>query len=171
MQKYTKFKDIPEFTSSGNYRVNVGWNYIETWLSCHESLDLDPDFQRAHVWTEDKQIAYIEFGLRGGKSGRDIYFNQKGWMGKFEGPLVLVDGKQRLEAVRRFIHNEIPAFGTFFKDFEDKFPQMRFDFVFHVNDLKTRKEVLQWYIDLNSGGVVHTTEEIEKVKLLLKEEE
>lgn len=31
----------------------------------------------------------------------------------------------------------------------------------NVNDLKTEKEVLQWYVDMNAGGTPHTKEEIE----------
>jgi len=36
---------------------------------------------------------------------------------------------------------------------------------------KTRAEVLTWYLQINAGGVVHSDEEIERVKELLKEEE
>lgn len=32
------------------------------------------------------------------------------------------------------------------------------------NDLKTEKEVLQWYIDMNAGGTQHTSDEIQRVK-------
>lgn len=38
-----------------------------------------------------------------------------------------------------------------------------------VNDLKTEKEVLQWYVDMNSGGTPHTNEEIERVKKMIQE--
>lgn len=37
----------------------------------------------------------------------------------------------------------------------------------NVNDLKTRDEVLQWYIDINAGGTPHTKEEIERVRAML----
>ena len=88
----------------------------------------------------------------------------------FKGPFEIVDGKQRLETVLRFLRNEIPVFGNnYLKDF-DILP-VDVDFVFNINDLKTRKEVLQWYLDLNSGGVIHTKEELDKVKELLKKEE
>ena len=35
------------------------------------------------------------------------------------------------------------------------------------NNLKTKKEVLQWYIDMNTGGTLHTAEEIKRVKKLI----
>ena len=134
-------------------------------------LELDPDFQRGHVWSEEQQKRYVEFVLRGGRSAKEIYFNCKGWQREYEGPVVLVDGKQRLEAVRKFLRNELVIFdGKYYKDFEDRLDTIRHSFKFYINDLETRKEVLQWYIDINDGGVVHTTEEIDKVKKLLEKE-
>ena len=51
-------------------------------------------------------------------------------------------------------------------EFEDEFDHLM-TMRFFVNDLKTRKEVLQWYVDLNAGGTVHTEAEIDKVRKLL----
>lgn len=95
--KYTRFQDIPQFTRDGNYEVDVSWEYLESHLENLASysscpLVLDPDFQRAHVWTEAKQIAYIEFVLRGGKSSRILYWNCSTWMRDFTSPIELVDG-------------------------------------------------------------------------------
>lgn len=132
---------------------------------------MDPDFQRGHVWTEVQQIRYVEFVLRGGESSREIHFNHPGWMNSYEGAMVLVDGKQRLESVRKFMRNELPIFdGHTLSDFDEKPSILRADFIIHVNDLPTRAEVLQWYLDLNDGGVVHSSEEIQKVRKLLEEE-
>jgi len=36
--------------------------------------------------------------------------------------------------------------------------------------LEKAGEVLQWYLDFNSGGVVHTEEELKKVRELLESE-
>lgn len=178
VKKITKFSDIPQFTRDGNYAVDVSLDYLEDHLSHFsktmdddpERFQLDPDFQRGHVWTRDKQIAYVTYLLRGGTSSRSIYFNCPGWMNSFRGPMVLVDGKQRIEACRAFLRDELPVFGSVFSEFEDPRCLTRVNLRFHVNDLKTRAEVLQWYLDLNSGGVVHTTEELEKVKALLAAE-
>jgi hypothetical protein len=172
--KYTRFQDIPQFTRSASYQVNVSWGYLEehlNHLNDNGLLDLDPDFQRAHVWTEDKQRAYVEFVLRGGHSSKVIQFNCSSWMKNFNTPIELVDGKQRLESVRKFMRNELAIFGGCrYCDFKDKLRISTADFIFCVNDLETRAEVLQWYLDLNTGGVVHTSEEIEKVKKLLEVE-
>ncbi len=39
----------------------------------------------------------------------------------------------------------------------------------NVNDLKTEKEVLQWYVDMNAGGTPHTDKEIERVKRMIEQ--
>lgn len=171
-----KFADIKSF-SIANYRVNVSWGYLDKWLGEQVQdgaigVDLDPDFQRGHVWTEDKQIAYVEYRLREGMSARDLYWNHKSWGREYdrEHKLVLVDGKQRLEAVRLFMNNKIPAFGALLDEYTDKLRVVTVDFIMCVNDLKTRAEVLQWYLDLNSGGVIHTNDELDKVRELLSQE-
>lgn len=168
-----KFADIKPFTTMGSYTVDIPFRYlkerIEQWIA-EDGLQLCPDFQRGHVWTQEQQIRYVEFLLREGHSSRTIYFNHPGWMKSWEGDFVVVDGLQRLTACTAFLGNEIPAFGTICKDFEDKLP-MNVTIQFNINDLKTRAEVLQWYIDLNSGGVAHTDEEIKRVRLLLSQEQ
>lgn len=168
-----RFRDIPKFTPDGEYATDAEWGYlIEKWLpdQLAEGLNLDPDFQRGHVWTEQQQTRYIEFALRGGKTGKSIYFNHPQWMGGFEGEMVIVDGKQRLEAVRRFMKNEIKAFGYYFNEYTDNLRLTSARLRIHVNTLQTRAEVLQWYIDLNAGGVVHSDEEIQRVRELLAKE-
>ena len=175
MTLYKRFRDIPQFVTWGGYAADVPWDHIERTIENFGSglnLEMDPDFQRAHVWSQSQQVAYVEFILRGGQSSRAILWNAPGWPRHVPGAsLVLVDGKQRLEAVRRFMNNEIPAFGSRFSDFTDRLPMTGPSFRFHVNSLKTRREVLQWYLDLNTGGTVHTSEEIAKVRDMLGKEE
>lgn len=167
-----KFKDIPRFTRAGSYQVNMPLKYFVKWIKQEQEesgLELNPDFQRGHIWNEKQQIAYIEFLLRHGKSGRVIYFNCPNWsMGGRDSEFVCVDGLQRTTAIMRFINNEIPAFGVLYKDFEDDMPS-DIDVLVNINELKTREEVLRWYIEMNEGGTPHTKAEIQRVKNMLKE--
>lgn len=166
-----KFRDIPQFTKGANYHVDVSWDYMfESWLPemIDHGLDIDPDFQRGHVWTEDQQIRYCEFILRGGQSSKEIYMNDPHWNQTFkDGYGVLVDGKQRIEAARRFIQNEIKVFGYFNNEYADRLDMLKARFLVNINDLSTKAEVYQWYLDLNDGGVVHTKEELDNVRRLM----
>jgi len=172
-----KCEDIKQFTSCGSYCVNVTMEQLVHTIKEEEEklgLILNSEVQRGHVWDEEQQIAFIEYFLRGGKSGLDLYFNNPDW-GKNYGDyheFVCVDGLQRITAVRRFMNNEIPAFGIYRKDFEDDWMfthDFRHMFNIHVNDLKTKEEVLTWYIEMNTGGTPHTKEEIAKVQKILNE--
>lgn len=171
-----KFKDIAPFHSYGNYRIDVPLLHlpqqIEQWGK-ELGLLMEPDFQRGHVWREEQQIAYIEFLLRQGRSGKDFLFNHTKWetyKSRDDGEFVCVDGLQRATAITRFVNNEIRAFGHLLSEFEDQLLMNRITVKFHVNQLSSRKEVLEWYLQLNSGGVVHSEEELERVRLLLEVE-
>lgn len=174
MEKITKFKDIPQLTRTGNYQVNMPLRYIPDAIKKWQedewyNLQLNPNFQRGYVWTEEQQIKYIEYLLRGGKAANVIYFNQPSWQGAAGtdyNDFVCVDGLQRLTAVLRFMNNEIKVFGNYYKEFEDKLP-FDVELIFNINNLKTEKEVLQWYIDMNTGGTPHTDKEIERVRQML----
>lgn len=170
-----RFRDIKPYTRSSHYQIDVSWEGLEDQLQGWDryyGLDLSPDFQRAHVWTRVQQSRYVEHILKQGKSGRDLYFNCPNWQGggKCDGPMVLVDGKQRLEAVQRFLANKLRAFGAKLSEYDGPTDWIRHTFKFHVNDLATRAEVLQWYLDMNAGGTPHKKSEIEKVREMLRVE-
>jgi hypothetical protein len=167
------FNEVVSSFPHANYCVDVAWDYLEETLKHYEqyNLDLEPDFQRNHVWTEEQQVAFVEYSIRGGMSGRDIFFNDPSWENYKNNPeLVLVDGLQRLTAVRKFMRNELKIFGKYTReDFQYLNIQCRFKF--HINNLQTRKEVLRWYLDFNSGGTIHTEKELDKVRKLLRNEQ
>ncbi len=167
-----KYRDIPQISPYGKYQVNVSWHYLEKQIADAKrdyNLNLDPDFQREHVWTEEQQIRFCEWILRGGKTGRHLLFNCKNWNRGTPYDYELVDGKQRINAVLRYLHNEIPVFGNnFCKDFTDNMRLTGPDFIWCINDLATREEVLQCYLDFNGAGTPHTQAELNRVRALLK---
>jgi hypothetical protein len=134
-------------------------------------VDLDPDFQRAHVWTEEQQRLYIEYVLRGGETGQTLYWNCPQWsdLRRLEGALVLVDGKQRLEAVRRFARGDLEVFGQRLEN--PRILGVSYTFRMRVCALQTRAEVLNWYLAINGGGTPHSPDELQRVRALLEDEE
>lgn len=168
--KYKSFKEIPKFTRPGSYATDCPILRLDKWVREMEEdmgLNLCPDFQRGHVWTKAQQERYIEFLLRDGRTGRDIYFNCPSWHTQIsEGAyneFVCVDGLQRITAIRRFTADEIKAFGSFFSEYEDNKRNALNTVRLHVNDLKTEREVLTWYIEMNTGGTPHSAKEIARV--------
>jgi ribosome modulation factor len=164
---------VPQFPKA-HYEVDVGWAYLERMLenwdetaSGHGGLNMDPDYQRQHVWTREQQVAYVEYVLAGGEVGRNITWNSPDWMRGFQRPTELVDGKQRLEAVRSFLRGEFEAYGM------TAGPDDRFDihcgFKFRVCTMASREDVLRLYLNINAGGTPHTAAEIDRVRGLLAE--
>ena len=107
-------------------------------------------------------------GLKNNKLNGWNFSSHKSELCDIQG-MYCVDGLQRLTAMRRFLKNEIPIFGTYCNEFEDSNALYSIPIKFNVNCLQTRKEMLQWYIDMNSGGTIHSEEEINRVKKLLSE--
>ena len=190
------YQDIPNLTRSGSYEVNSSLDFLNETITGYQKsdstfrgLDLLPDFQRGHVWTESQQVAFVEFFLRGGMSGRVIYLNCPNW-GHFEpipegqyNEFVIVDGLQRLTAMLKFVRGELPVFGHYClpkgtepvpgrKYFEGRLRCLRAgdNLKININCLKTRAEVLKWYLEMNEGGTPHTDKELDKVRQMLKEE-
>ncbi len=168
--------DIPTPRRFSGYTVDVSWDYLEKWLARQAEdmvTELNPDFQRGHVWNAEQKSKYVEFGLQGGESAKNIYWNCPNYtMGSdMPGPMLLVDGLQRVTAIREFLQNEVEIFGgSFARDFTGRMGS-RNRLTFHVNQLNTRAEVLDWYLLLNDGGVVHSQEELNRVRELLRVEQ
>lgn len=124
-------------------------------------------------WTEEQQISYVAHVLRGGTSGKTIFLNNPNWQEHRSDTytdFVCVDGLQRLTALKRFVNNEIKVFNHYYKEFTGSL-RIYHNLKLNINNLKTKKEVLNWYVEMNEGGTPHTKEEIDKVKnLILKEE-
>lgn len=171
-----KFSEITQFVPAAPYMVHVGLDYLaETVVRyvVEYNFDMSPDFQRGYVWTMEQKTRFVEYMLQGGRSGLDIYTNCPFWNSSSNPKeeddwFVLVDGKQRLNATLGFLSNEVPVFGgNYHRDFTDRLRLTQCNFRWHVNSLRTRKECLQWYLDLNTGGTVHTEDELNKVRSLL----
>jgi len=140
------FQDIPHFPTA-HYQVDVDWNFLERHIRNaidNDGLILEPDFQRAHVWTQAQQIAYVEIG-----------------------PYEILDGKQRLEAVRAFLRGDLPIFGHRFSEYTGHL-RVFHSFKWKICTLETREEVLQLYLNINAGGTPHTQAELDRVWAMLK---
>ena len=170
------FQDVPRFTSCGSYAVDYPMKHLVNWVEneiAEQGLVLCPDFQRGHVWTEQQQVSYLEFLLRGGKTGRDLYFNCPSWQSQVQegayNEYVCVDGLQRLTAIQRFVGNELRVFGNLFSEFTGYLRTDQDNLRVHINDLKTKEEVLRWYLEMNSGGTPHAQKELRRVSEMLQD--
>lgn len=165
------WRDIPQRIKDGGYVIDLPWENLEMSLQRYISrgLQIEPDFQRGHVWSPEQRVAYLESKLQGGVPMDIVRFNQPGWMTTFEGDFVCVDGLQRLTTACMFLRDEIPVFGTRCSEFQGAMP-WTLSFKVMINSLKTRAEVLRWYLELNDGGTPHSPTEIARVRAMYQQE-
>lgn len=155
---------IPKVITYNN-PISMGLDEIRDFLEDYKkrySVDLDPDFQRGHVWSQKNQIKFIEHILKGGRVP-PILFN------RFGREVVLVDGKQRLTAILEFLDNKLPVFGGNYLhdiiDYKRVLASIYFDVAF--NGLDNRNDIIKWYLEINEGQVAHTLQELEQAKSFL----
>lgn len=139
-------------------------------------INLNPEYQRGHVWTVKQQEAFVGHMLEGGATPI-VILNRDA---NYRLPDEIVDGKQRLTAVVAWICGEIAArltdstrvYRTDFSADDQRLimgpvgPHFTAGYV-HLN----RADVLRLYLRLNTGGTVHTDAEISRVQAMLDEHE
>lgn len=164
------FNDIPRLPRLSK-SFQLDWVELESFLSPTGNgygqryrIQLNPDYQRGHAWEEQNQIEYIEFILRGGKSGKNVYFN----INDSTVEMTCIDGLQRLTAILNFIQNKIRAFGLYKDEFEGYLP-IWCDITVNIARLDSRLEILKWYRDLNKS-VPHTEEELLRIDKMIEDE-
>lgn len=169
--RFMRFKDIPKRIEFGNYKVDVSLRHLKSTIQDYISdfnLDLCPNFQRGHVWSNEQRIRFVEFMLEGGRTS-PILLNHTNWRNlktKLDDRFVVVDGLQRLTSLLMFLDDKISVYDNYVYS---EFDNVKFNIQIYINDLKTEKEVLQWYLQLNEGGTPHTKDEIDKVKNMINE--
>ena len=168
-----KIGDIKRLTNRGTYQVDFRLGYLSKAIQDfqEEGLDLCPDFQRGHVWTPQQQTEFVEYILRGGKTS-EILLNAKGGYSGICENFVCVDGLQRLTALLLFLDDKLAIFGGHTRSQIEGIELLLKEIylTFRINELPTRKAVLQWYLELNAGGTPHTDGEIDRVRDLLSKE-
>jgi hypothetical protein len=146
---------------------------------CHGGFDLNPDFQRGHVWTIAQQQHFIENVLRGivTQAGLSVQFNCPNWenfdyQGDLPPGLQCIDGLQRITAILNFLAGEIRPFGLTVRELDDSVYSMRrsiFRISFAVHHFESKSDLLKHYLDLNTGGTPHSQAEIDRVHAMLAE--
>lgn len=173
LREIESFQDVPQ-TPANRYEIDVEWHYLEEMVQKHileDGLDLLPRFQRGHVWTEEQQRAYVANMLHGCEVARTIIFNRltDDYVQAPEGTMVIVDGLQRLEAVRKFMRDELVVFGKRRSEFKGVLRMTNARFKVRITNLPTEAAVIRFYLALNAGGTPHTDAEITRVRALLAE--
>lgn len=130
-----------------------------------------PDYQRGHVWTDEQASAFVGHALCGGPM-LPLIVNQHDRDGIRRHPDIL-DGLQRLTAMRRWLRDELPArvdhTSFFFRETDKRF-RLTMSFVVQFVALP-RLEAMRFYRRFNIAGTTHSKSAIDLVDKLIENEE
>lgn len=170
--------------------LNIRCTEIESYLESFDQLyglELRPDFQRGLVWIQEQRVQYIETLVSGamGMHGRLITFNCASYNNTPEYDtdipgMICLDGMQRLAAIRDFIARKFKVYPAldlehgegvdwdYFNDTRYSMERVGNGLVFQILNMVHKKEVLRYYLMLNSGGTAHSPEEIQRITDMLQ---
>lgn len=173
--------DRPGYTCDFSMR-NVRKLLIDL-LENESDLEMIPDFQRGVVWTEEKQIYYVECMLRNllPRSAFNLTFNMPFFyspVNRREGDiptkyqkLICIDGLQRFTAIESFVEGKFKVFDNQISVDDLRFTPFdlgRKTFTINIFEYDNTQDILNLYLNMNTGGIAHADSEIERVKALLE---
>ena len=166
--RVTNLDDV--YDSPSFQKVDVAWKHIK---DSAYNFTTDVDYQRDHVWTQEHRENFVGFVLSGGESP-PLWANVRTIDRECT---EILDGKQRMTSAIMWLDGEIcgrlpDGREVWYADLNEvskRLMNIHVSFEIRLVDLP-RNKVLELYLKLNSAGVVHTEEELERVRQLLDQE-
>jgi len=142
--------------------IYLGFKYDDQYIV--------PEYQRNLVWTLEQKQKLIKSVLVGNPIG-DFLFKEEVNKKRDTFYYTVIDGQQRIEALRGFALGEFPLEdGRYLKELNYWDGRSFFEYN-TFQGLKIRgislKEEIEIYLQKNDGGTTHTKEEIETARLFI----
>jgi hypothetical protein len=169
---------LPKIVYASDTRIQDIDNTLERWDQSY-GVDLNPDFQRGHVWSLEQQQNFVSNFLRGffPHQGVIIQFNSPSFLlnrkpicdGLDPSKILIVDGLQRLTALRRFVAGEITTREGVSHEMLEKYevPVAETHVRMVILRIPSREKLLKYYLDINNAGTPHTKDELDRVRSMI----
>ena len=132
-------------------------------------LDMDPDYQRGYVWTQEDKENLIDSIFNNIDIGKFVFIHKPI---SSEYLYEVLDGKQRITAICEFYENRFPYKGKYFNDLCVKDQNHFEDYHVSLAEIESadKETVLQYFLMLNTTGKAIDKDHLEKVRKLYEDE-
>jgi len=140
-------------------------------------IDLNPDYQRGNVWTEEQQHRLIDSIYRNVDIGKFAVIKRP-WGPDGNKPLTpklyeMLDGKQRLTALIAFYLGHLAYKGKYYNELSnrDQGHFMNYSVSYAESNFMTQEQKYRYFLKLNTTGTPVDPAHMERVANLLKKEQ
>lgn len=170
-------RPLPEAVWQADYPLSHLDDGLARLAKDYGPVNMEPDFQRGHVWTAEQQQKFCEAFVRKFIPIHllTFQFNCPTWntdYGATDLPreIQCIDGLQRLTALRKLMAGELKPFGVPVETFNGtslQVTRIHRHVKIQMHAFRMKADLLQYYLDLNEGATPHTPQEIARVKAML----
>lgn len=172
---YCDNTDVEKFTQDEDVQFSFSQRQISSLLHTSYStfgIDLEADYQRGNVWSEEQKVALIDLIFRNIDIGKFTLI-RRSFKTKQDFLYEILDGKQRLTAIREFFEGRFKYKGKTFQELHP-FDQNHFedyDISYASTEPLTDEQKYRYFLKLNVSGVPMDENHLKKVEKMLKKEE
>ena len=173
MKFHERLRMVQRIFPDCRYHTNFGLADLPRFIKQY-NVNMNPDYQRDYVWNIEQKKAFVGSAIQMPFNVPVFWFNNTDMEDK-DVQSEVVDGKQRMNAILGWLDGQFEAICPCGE-------------IFHVNDIDEighrgldlsttmsakfvklkRNDILKFYLMLNSGGTVHTKEELDRIRGMIK---
>lgn len=152
---------VNRITEHEKFQVTPGSHTIESYVGWIErnAFDYDAPYQRPYVWKKKQQQEFLRTCISGFPIGTIAIAKHENWLSRDTPWLEVVDGKQRLMTLEKFITGQIPItlngidlwWGRLTRSEQLAFGRPYLPLITMVN--ATKEQILDYFIAVNFTGV------------------
>lgn len=132
-------------------------------------IDLNPDYQRELIWSEEQKVALIDSIFKNIDIGKFAIIRRK-FDQERNNYYEILDGKQRIQALMDFYECRIKYKGLTYNDlhWRDRIHFREYNISWAETEPLTNEQKYRYFLKLNTSGTPVSEEHMNKVKEMLK---
>jgi hypothetical protein len=165
---------IPSMRRNEDIRISYQQRDVRALLSMYHTssgLDLDPNYQRGHVWSDDQKVSLIDSIFRNVDIGKFTVIRRP-FSEELDCYYEMLDGKQRTQALIEFYQDGFKYRGRYYSELHpfDRYHFKGYNISYAETEPLTRSQKYRYFLILNTAGTPMSEGHLDKVRDMLATE-